>query len=169
MVVSPKEVPDKMSSVNESLSSLETVIVVVVLPLLTDITSQEPVTSALLVRESPLSLQAKNVKTIVKKVKTNVTVLNNELMKPSLLGFKVNIIYFTTVQNSQAEIDYVIQNQTAIIPIEVKAGQRGSMQSLHLFLEEKKSPYGIRTSLENRAKMEKIKVVPLYEIGRIVE
>jgi len=90
-------------------------------------------------------------------------------MKPSLLGFKVNIIYFTTVQNSQAEIDYVIQNQTAIIPIEVKAGQRGSMQSLHLFLEEKKSPYGIRTSLENRAKMEKIKVVPLYEIGRIVE
>ena len=54
-------------------------------------------------------------------------------------------------------------------PIEVKAGQRGSMQSLHLFLEEKKSPYGIRTSLENRAQMEKIKIVPLYEIGRIVE
>jgi len=72
-------------------------------------------------------------------------------------------------RNSQAEVDYVIQNQTAIIPIEVKAGQRGSMQSLHLFLEEKKSPYGIRTSLENRAQMEKIKIVPLYEIGRIVE
>lgn len=54
-------------------------------------------------------------------------------------------------------------------PIEVKAGQRGSMQSLHLFLEEKNLPYGIRTSLENRAQMEKIKIVPLYEIGRIVE
>lgn len=48
MVVSPKEVPDRMRSVNESLSSLETVIVVVVLPLLTDITSQEPVTSVAL-------------------------------------------------------------------------------------------------------------------------
>jgi len=40
-------------------------------------------------------------------------------------------------KNSQAEVDYVIQIQDKIIPLEVKADTKGSMQSLHLFLKEK--------------------------------
>jgi len=41
-------------------------------------------------------------------------------------------------KNSHAEVDFVIQIQDKIIPVEVKAGTKGSMQSLHLFLDEKK-------------------------------
>jgi predicted AAA+ superfamily ATPase len=70
--------------------------------------------------------------------------------------------------NSSAEVDYVIQQGEKIIPIEVKSGSSGKMQSLHLFLNEKKSTYGIRTSLENFAQYDKIKVYPLYAIGNLI-
>jgi predicted AAA+ superfamily ATPase len=72
-------------------------------------------------------------------------------------------------KNSQAEVDYVIQNGTQIIPIEVKAGTKGAMQSMHLFLDEKNMDYGIRTSLENFGKFENIKIVPIYAMGLAVK
>jgi hypothetical protein len=51
--------------------------------------------------------------------------------------------------------------------VEVKSGLKGSMQSLHLFLSEKKSDYGYRLSLENFADMGSIRVIPLYAAGAI--
>ncbi|WP_310556859.1 DUF4143 domain-containing protein [Flavobacterium sp.] len=68
-------------------------------------------------------------------------------------------------KSSQAEVDYVIQNETKIIPIEVKAGTKGAMQSMHKFIEEKHSDFGIRTSLENFGQIDKIKIIPIYAIG----
>jgi predicted AAA+ superfamily ATPase len=65
-------------------------------------------------------------------------------------------------------VDYVVQKGTDIIPVEVKSGTKGSMQSLHLFMEEKKSKYGIRFSLENYAEYEKIKIIPLYAVSDFV-
>ena len=70
-------------------------------------------------------------------------------------------------EKSQAEVDYLIQLNGKIIPIEVKSGKSGKMQSLHLFLKEKQVKYGIRSSLENFTKYDNIQVYPLYaEIGR---
>lgn len=68
-------------------------------------------------------------------------------------------------KNSQAEVDYVVQNNYKIIPIEVKAGTKGAMQSIYKFFEEKKSDFGIRTSLENFGQLGKIKIIPIYAIG----
>jgi len=70
-------------------------------------------------------------------------------------------------RNSLAEVDYIIQRNEQIIPIEVKSGKRGSMQSLHLFLSDKKCPFGVRTSSENFAAFDNIRVIPLYAIGNI--
>ena len=70
-------------------------------------------------------------------------------------------------RQANAQIDFIIQQGEQIIPIEVKAGTTGKMQSLHIFLNEKKLEYGIRTSLENFAQYDKIKVYPLYAIGNI--
>jgi predicted AAA+ superfamily ATPase len=70
-------------------------------------------------------------------------------------------------KNSNAEVDYLIQKSEKIIPIEVKSGTKGSMRSMHLFMEEKQSDYGIRTSQENFGKFDKVKVVPLYAIGNV--
>lgn len=43
-----------------------------------------------------------------------------------------------------AEVDYVIQQQMNIVPIEVKAGSSGHLKSLHVFMALKKLPVAIR-------------------------
>jgi len=91
-----------------------------------------------------------------------------ELMKSSSC-YSQESLYFWSKENPQsnAEIDYVIQRNVKIIPIEVKSGSSGKMQSMHAFLDEKKSEYGIRTSLENFSVYGRIKVYPLYAIGTV--
>ena len=72
-------------------------------------------------------------------------------------------------RGSQAEIDYLIECGSEIYPIEVKAGTRGAMQSLHQFMAEKKKTTGFRVSLENFGKMDTIEIFPLYAVANIVE
>lgn len=88
-----------------------------------------------------------------------------ELLKNASCYQKTELFYWhREVKNSQAEIDFVIQKQDKIIPIEVKAGTKGTMQSLYLFLAEKKIEFGIRLSLENFGEIEKVKIYPLYAV-----
>ena len=70
-------------------------------------------------------------------------------------------------KNSNAEVDYVISVSQEIVPIEVKAGTKGSMQSLFLFLQEKKLKKGIRISNENFSTFNSIEVYPLYALENV--
>lgn len=47
-------------------------------------------------------------------------------------------------KGSSAEIDYLIQSNTELIPIEVKAGGEGKLRSLHQFMHEKQWKKAIR-------------------------
>jgi predicted AAA+ superfamily ATPase len=88
-----------------------------------------------------------------------------ELLKFNSSYEKASLYYWhRESKSSQAEVDYVIQNQETIIPIEVKAGTKGAMQSMYLFMEEKQSKMGIRFSLENFSKYDKVNVLPLYAV-----
>lgn len=71
-------------------------------------------------------------------------------------------------KDSQASVDYVVQRGAGIIPIEVKSGGRGSMQSLRLFMEQKGLALGVRTALENFSSYENIQVYPLYAIRNLL-
>lgn len=91
-----------------------------------------------------------------------------ELQKSTSCYHKDDLYFWKREERgSNAEVDYLIQKNEDIIPIEIKSGKRGSMQSLHLFLKEKQSPYGIRSSSENFCTYDNIKVIPLYAIGNI--
>jgi predicted AAA+ superfamily ATPase len=91
-----------------------------------------------------------------------------ELIKNSSPYTSENLYFWIREkEKSQAEVDYLIQSNGKIIPIEVKSGKSGKMQSMHLFLAEKQSGYGIRTSLENFTKYDNIQVYPLYAIGNV--
>jgi predicted AAA+ superfamily ATPase len=93
-----------------------------------------------------------------------------ELLKSYPLNWGPQLYYWQREKpGSLAEVDYVIQKNEAIIPIEVKSGTTGAMQSLHLFLKEKNIAYGIRTSLENFAQYGAIKVIPLYAISHVLK
>jgi predicted AAA+ superfamily ATPase len=93
-----------------------------------------------------------------------------ELLKSSSSYLQQDLFYWQREKlNSNAEVDYLVQKQNEIIPIEVKSGKQGSMQSLYLFLKEKKSPYGIRFSLENFSVYGNIMVYPLYAVSDFIQ
>lgn len=52
-----------------------------------------------------------------------------------------------------------------LLPIEIKSGTRGAMQSLYFFLEQKSLPFGIRSSLEPFGELDKVHIIPLYALG----
>ena len=71
-------------------------------------------------------------------------------------------------RGSNAEIDYLIQQAGHIVPIEVKAGTKGQMQSMYIFLKSHGSEHGIRVSLENFSEYKSIKVFPLYAVYKML-
>ncbi|MBQ6566869.1 MAG: DUF4143 domain-containing protein, partial [Treponema sp.] len=98
------------------------------------------------------------------------TFVGTELMKAAPCYEKPELYCWHREQaGSNAEVDYVIQNGSDIIPIEVKASKKGSMQSLRQFLRLKGRNWGIRTSLENFCEYEDIRVYPLYAIGNAAQ
>jgi predicted AAA+ superfamily ATPase len=68
-------------------------------------------------------------------------------------------------KNAAAQVDFVVQLGEKIVPVEVKSGKSGKMQSIWEFMKEKHSEYGIRTSLENFGEYKNIKVYPLYALA----
>jgi len=72
-------------------------------------------------------------------------------------------------RSSNAEVDYVISIKDKILPIEVKSGFHGQMQSMFIFLRERNLPVGIRISCENFTKYDKIVTVPIYAIKTLFE
>jgi hypothetical protein len=65
-------------------------------------------------------------------------------------------------KSSSAEVDYVVAVDSLILPVEVKAGKTGTLKSLKIFIEEKKSPFGIRFSQEKPSFFDKVLTLPLY-------
>jgi predicted AAA+ superfamily ATPase len=64
----------------------------------------------------------------------------------------------------KAEVDFVLQIDGAIVPIEVKKGTRNRSKSLVVFVEKYKSAYSIRISKKNFGFENGIKSVPLYAV-----
>ncbi|MCK5232749.1 MAG: ATP-binding protein [Desulfobulbaceae bacterium] len=70
-------------------------------------------------------------------------------------------------RGSNAEVDYLVQKNENIIPVEVKSSTRGSMQSMKMYLDSHSTQYGIRLSLENFSSYDHIRVFPLYAAWRV--
>lgn len=65
-------------------------------------------------------------------------------------------------KSSSAEVDFVTAVDSRVFPVEVKAGKTGTLKSLKLFIEEKKSLFGIRFSQEKLSLHDKVLTLPLY-------
>lgn len=93
-----------------------------------------------------------------------------EMIKYSNVYEKAQLYYWhREKRGSSAEVDYLIEKDGQVLPVEVKSGSTGKMQSLNLFLDEKKSSKGIRISLENFSQYDKITIVPLYAISNLFQ
>ena len=71
-------------------------------------------------------------------------------------------LFFWTRDKGSAEVDYLITEGGRVYPIEVKAGKAGKLKSLHIFLEEKKAPFGIKISQDPLSWIPNLLSIPLY-------
>src|SRR6185295_3312667 len=81
-------------------------------------------------------------------------------------------LFFWTRDKGVAEVDYLFSHKGHIYPVEVKAGKTGKLKSLHLFLQEKKAPFGIKISQDPLSWNNEILTVPFYltaHLKRLVE
>lgn len=102
-----------------------------------------------------------------------------ELIKYSDCFQKAGMYYWQNMaRNANAEIDYLEIRNGKVLPIEVKANNRGSMQSLWLFMRKKQLTEAVRTSLENFGRFEYtdkeaenasryVNVIPLYALNNL--
>lgn len=102
-----------------------------------------------------------------------------ELMKNRDCFQKSEMYYWRNMaRGTNAEIDYLEAKDGKVLPIEVKANTKGSMQSLWLFMRKKGLFNAVRTSLENFGEFEyidkedenahrHINIIPLYALSNL--
>lgn len=78
----------------------------------------------------------------------------------------MNTYYWTNDRNN-AEIDFLIDNGTSIIPIEVKAEVNLQAKSLKTFRDKFSLKVSVRTSMADYKKEDWLINLPLYAIGSI--
>ncbi len=104
-----------------------------------------------------------------------------ELMKNQDCLKKAEMYYWQyEAKGSNAEVDYLETRNGVVLPVEVKASTKGSMQSLYLFMRKKHLHNAVRTSLENFSaydyvdseselndEVRHIEVYPLYALSNL--
>jgi len=79
-----------------------------------------------------------------------------------------NLVYWHRERrNSSAEIDYILDLNSDVIPVEVKSNMQGGMKSMALFLKEKRKSLGIKISKYPFSFSEKIRTIPFYAIEKL--
>ena len=74
-------------------------------------------------------------------------------------------LYYWSVTNTLAEIDFIIQDKNEIIPIEVKAEENVKSKSLKVYVEKFSPQTALRTSMNMYREESWMVNVPLYGIG----
>ena len=81
-------------------------------------------------------------------------------------------------KDSEAEVDFVLQFDNKVIPIEVKSGHNAKLRSLHLFMDEAphdiavrvwSQPFSIDKLTTPQGKSFKLINLPFYYVGRLEE
>jgi len=94
--------------------------------------------------------------------------VGTEIIKNQARNLRPQLYYWhREKRGSSAEVDFLVQKNHEIIPIEVKSGMQGKMQSLRIFLQGKKISRGIRVSQENFGQYDNIRVLPLYAVRKL--
>lgn len=71
-------------------------------------------------------------------------------------------IYYWSADNSRGELDFLLQYDYRIIPVEVKAEENLQSKSLRTFVEKNKELQGIRFSMSEYRQQNWMTNYPLY-------
>lgn len=75
--------------------------------------------------------------------------------------------YYFAPQNSSVKIDFLIQKNSNIVPVEVKAEENLRAKSLKNYCEKYQPKYAVRTSMSDYRKQDWMVNVPLYTVSNI--
>lgn len=73
-------------------------------------------------------------------------------------------VFYWSNETSRAEIDFVIQIKSDVVPVEVKAERNLQAKSLKVYMEKFKPNYAIRTSMADYKKTNSLIDIPIYAI-----
>lgn len=74
-------------------------------------------------------------------------------------------VYYYSANDSRVEIDFLVQNGTRIIPVEVKAEQNVKSKSLHTYIDKHPHLKGMRLSMKPYGEQAWMVNVPLYAVN----
>ena len=77
-------------------------------------------------------------------------------------------VYYWSAENSRGEIDFLLQDEDKIVPIEVKAEENLQAKSLKAFVERNPSLKGVRLSMSPYREQDWLTNYPLYSIEAII-
>lgn len=77
--------------------------------------------------------------------------------------------YYFSADNSMQELDFIFQNNNAVMPIEVKAEENLRAKSLKVFCMEHPGVKGIRISMSPYRQQDWMINLPLYSVERILQ
>ncbi len=77
-------------------------------------------------------------------------------------------IYYWSAENSRGEIDFLLQQEEKILPIEVKAEENLQAKSLRAFIERNPELQGIRLSMSPYREQDWLTNYPLYSVLAIL-
>lgn len=76
-------------------------------------------------------------------------------------------LYYWAKSKSEQKVDFLIQKDGNVVPVEVKAEENLHAKSLRSFVSENSSPLAIRTSMSNYREEGWMTNIPLYCVGEI--
>lgn len=94
--------------------------------------------------------------------------LTEQFVSQELCAYGYDLYYYSTV-HSDGEIDFVIQKDENIIPIEVKAEENLRAKSLKAYCSKYNPVEAIRTSMSNYRVDEWMKNIPLYILAEYLK
>ncbi len=77
-------------------------------------------------------------------------------------------IYYWSAENSRGEIDFLLQQEEIIIPVEVKAEENLQAKSLRIFVERNHGLKGVRLSMSPFREQDWLTNYPLYSINSVL-
>ena len=77
------------------------------------------------------------------------------------------VIYYWSAERSTAEVDFIVQYNGIVIPIEVKAEENLQAKSLKVYKEKFNPKLSVRTSMSNFRKQDWLTNLPLYAISEL--
>lgn len=91
----------------------------------------------------------------------------NYVLEQLVSEYEVPIYYFSA-DDSKQELDFILQSEDKLVPVEVKAEENLRAKSLRQFCLEHEGVVGLRISMSPYREQDWMKNIPLYAVNRII-